>query len=257
LQSWPGIVHGGCLVALVDAAAARLGRPAGPRRLDGRLTSSVPTETALDLEADRSDDAVGLSVLQDGHVLTSGTVSGLDATLAAPAPWWGGGEGLALPMSEDCLACGAVNPLGLQVGLAFDDEGVWARLEPREPWLLPDGHVHPALAPVLLDEVAWWLGALVMKEGGLTNRLAISVIEPELPGDGVLVAAGRFDRVAPVDRKRTFWRSELALGTAAGKVLASASIVFRGGADYSAPQMAYFRPRTPVDVFRRMFPNHA
>jgi hypothetical protein len=244
-------------VALVDAAAARLGRPVGPRRLDGRLTSSVPTETALDLEADRADGTVGLSIRQGGHILTSGTVSELDATLGAPAPWWGGGRGLALPMSEDCLACGAVNPLGLQVGLAFDDEGVWARLEPREPWLLPDHHLHPALAPVLLDEVAWWLGALVMKEGGLTNRLAISVIEPELPSDGALVAAGRFDRVAPVDRNRTFWRSELTLGTSAGKVLARASIVFRGGADYSARQMAYFRPRTPVDVFRRMFPNHA
>jgi len=60
-----------------------------------------------------------------------------------------------------------------------------------------------------------------------------------------------------VDRKGTFWRSELALGTAAGEVLATATIVFRGGPEYSTSQMPYFRSRAPVDVFRRMFPNHA
>jgi hypothetical protein len=44
--------------------------------------------------------------------------------------------------------------------------------------------------------------------------------------------------------------------TEAGEIVATASIVFRGGAEYSGRQMAYFRPRTPPDVFRRMFPNH-
>ena len=255
LQSWPGIVHGGCLVALVDAAAARLGRPPGPRRLEGRLTASVPTESALEIAADHADGTAALTISQGGHILTSGTVAALE-TERLPAPWWGGTRGVTLPMSEHCLACGARNPLGLQVALAFDDEGVWARLEPRRPWRLPDERLHPALVPVLLDEVAWWLGALVMKEGGLTNRLAISILEPELPGDGAVVAAGRFDRVAPVDRKRTFWRSELALGTSAGTILATASIIFRGGAEYSTSQIPYFRSRAPLDVFRRMFPNY-
>jgi hypothetical protein len=256
LQSWPGIVHGGCLVALVDAAATRLGRPPGPRRLEGRLTSAVPTESVLEIEAIHADGTAGLTISRGGHLLTSGTVTALE-TERLDAPWWGGARGLTLPMSEDCLACGARNPLGLQVALAFDDEGVWARLEPRRPWRLHDDRLHPALVPVLLDEVAWWLGALVMKEGGLTNRLAISIREAELPADGAVVAAGRFDRVAPVDRKGTFWRSALALGTAAGKVLATASIIFRGGPEYSTSQMPYFRSRAPVNVFRRMFPNHA
>jgi hypothetical protein len=255
LQSWPGIVHGGCLVALVDAAAARLGWPPGPRRLEGRLTASVPTESALAIEADHAQGGAGLTIWQDRHVLTSGSVGALDSE-PPRAPWWGGASGFTLPMSEDCLACGARNPIGLQVALTFDDEGVWARVEPRRPWRLPDDRLHPALVPVLLDEVAWWLGALVMKEGGLTNRLAISILEPDLPADGAVVAAGRFDRVARVDRKGTFWRSELALGTLAGKVLATASIIFRGGPEYSERQIPYFRSRAPVDVFRRMFPNH-
>ncbi|HEV2053837.1 MAG TPA: hypothetical protein VGV06_01540 [Methylomirabilota bacterium] len=257
LQSWPGIVHGGCLVGLVDAAAIRLGRAPGPRRVDGRLTSSVPIETALDLQVDRSNDAVGLTILKDGHTLTSGSVADLPAAPATARAWTGGGDGSPLPMSDYCLACGAGNPLGLQVALSFDEEGVWARLTPRAPWRAGGDRLHPAVAPVLLDEVAWWLGALVMKEGGLTNRLAVSLHEPDAPFDGTLVASGRFADVAPVDRKRTFWRTESTLSTSSGTLIATASIVFRGGADYSERQMAYFKPRTPPEVFQRMFPNYS
>ena len=88
-------------------------------------------------------------------------------------------------MSDDCLACGARNPLGLQQALRFDAEGVWARLVPRGPWRLDDGRVHAALAPVILDEVAWWLGALVMREGGLTNRIQVAFHAPDPAGDGL------------------------------------------------------------------------
>jgi len=241
----------------VDAAAGRLGRAPGPRRVDGRLTSSVPTETALDLQVDRGDRALGLTILRDGHTLTSGSVADLPSPPAAAHAWSGGGDGSSLPMSDYCLACGAQNPLGLQATLCFDDEGVWARLTPRAAWRAPGDRLHPALAPVLLDEVAWWLGALVMKQGGLTNRLAVDIHDTEAPVDGTLVAAGRFADVTPVDRKQTFWRTESTLATASGRLLASASIVFRGGADYSERQIPYFKPRTPPETFRRMFPNYA
>jgi hypothetical protein len=63
--------------------------------------------------------------------------------------------------------------------------------------------------------------------------------------------------VTPVDRKRTFWRTESTLSTSSGALIATASIVFRGGADYSERQMAYFKARTPPGIFRRMFPNYA
>ena len=234
----------------------RLGRRAGPRRVEGRLTSSVPLETALDLETGCNDDIVSLSIRQDGQTLTSGGVSPLGEP-PATTPWRGNGAGSPLPMSDQCLACGARNPIGLQVTLAFDGEGVWARLEPREAWRASGDRLHPALAPVLLDEVAWWLGALVMKEGGLTNRLEINLYEADAPFDGPLVAAGRFTDVTPIDRKRTFWRTESTLTTSSGHLLASASIIFRGGPDYSARQIPYFKPRTPPEVFRAMFPNYA
>ena len=250
-------MHGGCLVGLVDAVVMRLGRAPGPRRVEGRLTSSVPIETALDLQIIRSDDAVGVSILQDGLTLTSGGVADLPPAPATAHAWSGGGDGSPLPISDYCLACGAGNPLGLQVALSFDDEGVWARLTPRAPWRAGGGRLHPALAPVLLDEVAWWLAALVMKEGGLTNRIAVSLHEPDAPFDSALVASGRFTDVTPIDRKRTFWRTESTLCTSSGALIATASIVFRGGADYSERQVPYFKLRTPPEVFRRMFPNYS
>jgi len=258
LQSWPGIVHGGGLLGLLDTAATALGSAAAPRTLEGRLNSSVPIDTPLDLEAYDDDGTVRLSVLQAGQTLTSLAIAPLDPDRSRTrATWRGGDDGWSLPMSETCLACGALNPLGLQAGLRFDEDGVWARLEPRSPWCAPGARLHPALAPVVLDEIAWWLGALVTKEGGLTNRVNVALIRPDAPFAGPLLAAGRFDAVTPVDRRGTFWRTETALLGPDGALLATATVIFRGGADYSALQMEYFRSRTPPEIFRRMFPNHA
>src|SRR5690349_21853141 len=196
LQSWPGIVHGGGLLALLDGAARTLAPAAtGPRRLEGRLTSSVPVETALDLEG--------------AQPLTSASVEPVAATGDVVPPQWSadGRAGFRMPLSDQCLACGADNPLGLRLGLAFDDDGVWARFEPPAPWRTQDGTMEPALAPVILDEVAWWLGALVTREGGLTNRLAVTLLRPDYAAPGPVTAVGRFADVAPVDRRRTFWRT--------------------------------------------------
>jgi hypothetical protein len=240
----------------VDAVSDRLGRGPGPRKLEGRLTSSVPIATALDLVTERSGGVISLSIRAGGQTLTSGGVTPL-GTPATSTPWRRQGEGSPLPMSDQCLACGARNPIGLRVGLTFDGEGVWAEVTPREAWRGAGGRVHAALAPVILDEVAWWLGALVMKEGGLTNRLAISLLEPDAFFGETLVAAGRFLDVVPIDRKRTFWRTESTLSTASGRVLATGSIVFRGGPEYSARQIPFFKSRTSPEIFRRMFPDHA
>jgi hypothetical protein len=200
---------------------------------------------------------VRLALLQAGQPLTSGTVASLDGdAVVAEPPWRGTSDGWPLPLSEGCLACGAQNPLGLQVRLHFDEEGVWARFEPRAPWRAPGDRLHPALAPVALDEIAWWLAALATKEGGLTNRVNVTLLEPDAAFAGPLVVAGRFADVTPIDRRRTFWRTEPALLAADGTVLARAAVVFRGGPEYSASQMEYFRVRTSPDIFRRMFPNY-
>jgi len=259
LQSWPGIVHGGGLVALLDAAGRGLARADGPRRVEGRLTSSVAIETTLDLEGHADDGAVTVTISERGQPLTSVTVTaGLAEPVERdPALRPNGREGWPLPLSEQCLACGARNPLGLQLGLRFDQEGVWARFVPREPWRGPADRIDPALPAVLLDEIAWWLGALVTKEGGLTNRISLTLPRPDAIAPGPLTAIGRFDAVTPVDRRRTFWRTHSALLAADGTVLATAAIVFRAGAEYSTRQMGYFRSRTDPEIFARMFPNYS
>jgi hypothetical protein len=131
LQSWPGIVHGGGLVALLAAAASPL-VPGGGRAIEGRLTSPVPTETDLALEASVGDGTATASVVRDGTPLTSVTVRPHrdDAVQVMPSVRAERADGLPLPVSEHCLACGAANPLGLRVGLRFDEHGVWARLVP-------------------------------------------------------------------------------------------------------------------------------
>ncbi len=259
LQSWPGIVHGGGLVALLDTATRSLGGDARPRRLEGRLTSSVPLETALELEAHADGGAVTVTIVERGQPLTSAAITAgeIGVVSADPGGCLDAREGWPLPLSDQCLACGAGNPLGLQLGLRFDLDGVWARFVPRAPWRGPGGRLDPALPAVLLDEMAWWLGALVTKEGGLTNRIDLTLIRPDAVVIGPLVAVGRFESVTPVDRRRTFWRTHSALLAADGTVLATAVIVFRAGADYSTRQMAFFRARTDPEIFARMFPNHA
>jgi hypothetical protein len=268
LQSWPGIVHGGALAALLDVASRALAAEERPRRIEARLTSSVPIERALDLEGHAEGSAVTVSILEGTQPLTSATITAAaerpdrDA-LAAGSPLHARGEpasdddGWPMPRSEQCLACGADNPLGLQLGLRFDLHGVWARFEPAPQWRRPDGRLEPALAAVILDEIAWWLGALVSKEGGLTNRISLALPRPDAPVTGPLLASGRFDAVTPVDRRRTFWRTHGCLVGGDGVVLATAEIVFRAGADYSARQMTYFRSRTDPEVFARMFPAYA
>jgi hypothetical protein len=261
LQSWPGIVHGGGLAALLDGAARSLGSGDGPRRIEARLTSSVPIERALDLEGHAEETAAGVTILERGQPLTSVTVTagvgdegdaaGMSLERAGDSESW------PMPLSDQCLACGADNPLGLRLGLRFDRQGVWARFEPREPWRRPDGRLESALAPVILDEIAWWLGALVSKEGGLTNRIDLTLHRPDAVASGPLLAAGRFDAVTPVDRRRTFWRTRVVLCAGDGATLATAAIVFRAGVDYSARQMTYFRARTEPEVFARMFPAYA
>ncbi|HEX7786326.1 MAG TPA: hypothetical protein VF653_08895 [Methylomirabilota bacterium] len=267
LQSWPGIVHGGGLAALLDAASRALAPDDRPRRIEARLTSSVPIDRALDLEGHAQDSAVTVTILERGQPLTSATITAADQSAAALDAGDGAAsidpaagrepESWPMPLSDQCLACGADNPLGLRLGLRFDARSVWARFVPRDPWQRPDGRLEPALAAVILDEVAWWLGALVSQEGGLTNRIDLVMRRPDSAVSGPLLAAGRLDAVAPVDRRRTFWRTHSALLTGDGSVLATAAIVFRAGADYSARQMAYFRSRTDPAVFARMFPAYA
>jgi hypothetical protein len=254
LQSWPGVVHGGGLVALLDIAARALGREDGPRRIEARLTSPVPIGTPLGLEGHTEGVRATVTIVGRAQPLTSATIDTGALEEGTVEPGWSaaGREGWPMPRSDQCLACGALNPLGLR----FDTDCVWARFLPREIWRRPGDGLDPALSAVLLDEVAWWLGALTAKEGGLTNRISLALLRPDAPASGPITAVGRFADVTPVDRRRSFWRTRSALLADDGLLLATAVIVFRAGAEYSTRQMSYFRSRTDPGVFARMFPGY-
>src|SRR6185295_8807499 len=102
LQSWPGIVHGGGLVALLDSAAAAPGAADAPRRIEGRLTSSVPIDTPLALEGHAEAGTTTVSILEGTQPLTSATIGRGVIEDAAPDPGWGadGREGWPMPLSD-------------------------------------------------------------------------------------------------------------------------------------------------------------
>ena len=202
LQSWPGVVHGGAVLGLFDSAAAM--SASGPRVVEGRLTSSVPADTPLELECRDDAGAVRLAVLRRrtiarlrrGHATSVSSARMLRAEHVERRPTWAGGEaGWLVPTAERCLACGTANPLGLHAALRADETASGRGSTLRAPWRAPGGQIHSALAPVILDELAWWLGALVAKEGGVTNRIRVALLEPGAAWEAPLVAAGRFDAV--------------------------------------------------------------
>src|SRR6185369_2026705 len=71
-----------------------------------------------------------------------------------------------LPISRACFACGTDNEIGLRARLAFDADAVCATWQPRAPFRQADGTLAPAALTTLLDEAAFWLGALATGESG-------------------------------------------------------------------------------------------
>jgi len=112
-------VHGGGLVAILDAVTRALGTGDEPRVIEGRLTSSVPVATALVLEGSARAEGAVVTILQDGQTLTSASVRrSATAPVAAP-PARDSRDGTALPGSDDCLACGVHNSTRTASGRAW------------------------------------------------------------------------------------------------------------------------------------------
>ena len=114
----------------------------------------------------------------------------------------------------------------------------------------------PAVASSFWAREVWSMSLVAAPMAFASAALGLLVsFHAGLPS-GPLIAAGRFADVQPVDRKRTFWRTMSALCDAEGARLATATIVFRGGPEYSERQIPFFRSRTDAPTFGRMFPNY-
>src|SRR5262249_16973032 len=84
-------------------------------------------------------------------------------------------ERYPLPISRTCFACGTDNELGLRAQLAFDADTVRGTWQPRVPFRRADGTLAPAALTTLLDEAAFWLGALATGESGMTTELRVAL----------------------------------------------------------------------------------
>lgn len=284
-QGLPDTAHGGSVLAVFDLLA---GLPA-PRALGGVYRKRVPLGVPLGLAHTHADAAHAFTLRDaDGAVLVDGRVapaadgddggvrgphrdplllrvvagdtlemssSGSVASVVEAGPPHPGGVAHPLPVSRACFACGTDNPRGLRVQLAFDDAAVRGTWQPREPFRAPDGTLTTAALTTLLDEAAFWLGALATGESGMTTDLAVTLHRPAPFGAPVTVAGARAG-VRPRPGDARYWDTEV-VAEAGGAPVASARITFvavRGAARRLTTGMLAINDPA---VVRRVFPAYA
>ncbi len=258
LQGFPETAHGGGVLAAFDLAAARwINATTAARTVGAQIQTSIPLRTSLPLTVRASAEEVSLT-LGDRKTLARGVV-----TLAAPGPppAWNGWDGppeksFGFPTARGCLACGTENPVGLRVQLRYDDRWVWSEYRPTETYRTEDGRIAPALYTVLLDETAWWLGALACAEAGVTTELTVTLHRPAHPFGGALLAVAPRDRVTAADACGHFWKTETAILAPDGALLASGAITFAGSRVYSKRLIPQLLGNNPPESLRPIFPAH-
>jgi acyl-coenzyme A thioesterase PaaI-like protein len=250
LSGLPDTAHGGSVLAAFHALAGIV----GPQRVSGIYRKRVPLGTPLRLTVARGRDGVTCELFDDaGTVLVDGGARGADDAPLTPVPAGDGGD--PLPLASTCLACGVDNALGLRAQLRFDDERVWTRWTPRDTAARPDGSLAPIALTTLLDEAAFWLGALASGESGMTTELAVTLHREIAFGEPVVVAGTR-GRTRPRDDDR-FWETEITAADASGDVVASGRIVFVAVRGSARRLLGGFLARSSPEILRRIFPTYA
>src|SRR5687768_5508083 len=198
-QGLPDTAHGGTVLAAFDALAAWRGAHA----VIGHYRKRVPLGAPLPLKIRRTQAAVGFQVLDDTRaLLVEGAV--IAAPPAASAGIMPPAAGEPLPVSSRCFACGVDNPLGLQARLVFDADSVWAQWPPLARFRRDDGALAPVALTTLLDETAFWLGALATGEAGMTTELRVTLHDAARADETITVVAARASARARADDAR-YW----------------------------------------------------
>jgi acyl-coenzyme A thioesterase PaaI-like protein len=249
-QGLPDTAHGGSVLAVFDSIAD----VGGGREVAGTYRRRVPLGVPLALDVGREGDRTrfelrdGRALLVDGRVEPAGSLETLPTALVGP--------GHPLPVSHTCFACGTKNEIGLHLALEFDDRAVVGEYLPRELFRTPDGHVAPVVLTTMLDEAAFWLGALRTGESGMTTELRVTLHRPAPFGARLIVSGLRASVTPPEDDPR-YWRTVTAIHDERGALLASGRITFvavRGAAKRLAAGMLAMNP---LGVVARVFPAYA
>jgi acyl-coenzyme A thioesterase PaaI-like protein len=252
-QGLPDTAHGGSVLA-----AFRLLAGEGARQVRGHYVKRVPLGVPLSLKTTRGGAGLDCQLLDGANAtLVHGHVTADGAGLASAAP-----EPPAvappldpcpLPVSRTCFACGTENALGLGVRLALDARSVGGVWTPRETFRADDGTLAGVAVTTLLDEAAFWLGALASGESGMTTELAVTFHRPVAFG-GPLSVAGARDRVRQRPDDPRYWNTEVAARDEHGRLVADGRITFvavRGAARRLAAWLGAVNPR---EVVQRVFP---
>ncbi len=288
LQGLPGMAHGGTVLALFDAAAGR----SGPRTMRSHYRKRVPLDVPLRMEMIERSTAADYRLLDEaGALLVDGRVE-MPSNVRADAPAGDDRHGQEpvgspkpvavavafsqsppvpahpvpaddddheprvsheLPVSRTCFVCGTANELGLQARFRFDDETVHTVWRAREPQYARNGSLAPVALTALLDEAAFWLGALATGESGMTTELAVT-LHREIPVTGSLRVVGDRRRVVAQTGDRRYWDTELSVLDDTGQVVATGRITFvavRGAARKLASGMLAMNP---PEIVNRVFP---
>jgi acyl-coenzyme A thioesterase PaaI-like protein len=264
-QGLPDTAHGGSVLAAVDAAA---GWP-GPRRLAGVYRRRVPVATSLQLALEEGDGTTGFELSDGAAVLVDGIVARLDsgaetASVAedptAVADHTAGASdatraGHPLPISTTCFVCGTDNGAGLHAQFAFDDATVAGHWPCREALRGADGGLAPVALTSLLDEAAFWLGALATGESGMTTDLRIVLHHPVLLGSAITVTGARASVRPRADDPR-YQVTSVAARDHDGKLVATGEITFVAVRGSARRLVTGLLARNPPAVLKRVFPDY-
>lgn len=249
-QGLPDTAHGGSVLAAFQVVAGL----AGGQQVRGVYRKRVPLGTPLRLTVARRNGGVACRLFDEADaVLVEG---GVDPVAEAPASVMAAGAGGdPLPVSSTCFACGVDNGLGLQARLLFDEAGVWGRWTPRETAAAADGTLAPIALTALLDEAAFWLGALASGESGMTTELSVTLHRSIAFGAPIVVAGAR-SRTRVRDDGR-FWETAVTAADVSGNLVASGRITFVAVRGAARRLVTGLLALNPPDVLRRIFPAYA
>lgn len=256
-QGLPDTAHGGSVLALFDLLAER----GGGRTLRGRYLRRVPLAQPLALTLARGPDGVGCRVAElAGATLVEGRVDGAEAIDPGAAPGAAdvppASDPGPLPVSRTCFACGIDNPRGLRAQLGADARtvaGVWT---PRPDFRDGDGRLSMVALTTLLDEAAFWLGALASGESGMTTELVVTLHGDPLAVGDVHIRGERAATRPHADDPR-YWDTRVSAYDRAGRPLASAAITFVAVRGAARRLIAGLLAMNPPDVIRRAFPAYS
>jgi hypothetical protein len=250
-QGLPDSAHGGAVLGVFDLLAGA----SGPRALSSRYRKRVPLGVPLRVVADRTAHGPAFALREGSETLVEGTVTAAEVapgTVVATPP----AGAMPLPISRSCFACGTDNPLGLGVRLRADDAVVGAAWQPPARFAGADGMLAAVALTTLLDEAAFWLGALATGESGMTTELRVTLHGAALADDEITIAGARAAVRPRIDDAR-YWDTAITARDASGRLVASAAITFvavRGAARRLAAGMLAINP---PELLHRVFPAYA